>query len=49
MLPTPAQWAARLENFQDLVEQSVAVEELRERVRIIEGSARASPQAARRH
>jgi hypothetical protein len=35
-LPTPAQWAARLEKFRELVEQSAELERLRERIRAIE-------------
>jgi hypothetical protein len=35
-LPTPAQWAARLEKFRELVERSAELERLRERIRAIE-------------
>jgi hypothetical protein len=35
-LPTPAQWAARLGKFRELVERSAELERLRERVRAIE-------------
>jgi hypothetical protein len=34
-LPTPAQWAARLEKFRELVERSKELERLRERIRAI--------------
>jgi hypothetical protein len=35
-LPTPAQWAARLQKFRELVERSAELERLRERIRAIE-------------
>jgi hypothetical protein len=35
-LPTPAEWAARLKKFRELVERSAELDRLRERIRVIE-------------
>jgi hypothetical protein len=48
-LPTPAQWAARLEKFRELVERSAELERLRERIRAIEARFNEQGGASTRH